>query len=285
MIRRHRGPATGAAGPSASRSRTIGSCARGGAAGASARAVPPKAKAREDKRCGSELQKRGPFQRPMAEGPTDEVPCLRRDHGVRVTGFAERSKSNRRVDRPGLRRKLMLLSAPTQRPSTVADPARLAELDAFAILDTPPRGGFRGHGPARRADLRRSCRFGELRRRRPAMVSRRGLVSPACETDLNASVCAYALAEPDLLVIPDLTMDPRTRNNPLVTGHPNIRFYAGGAAADPDGAGSRQPLRDRHSTAPCRADRAGKRRLEAAQPPDDGAAAGTPAGRAAPDRG
>ncbi|WP_222183253.1 HWE histidine kinase domain-containing protein [Geminicoccus harenae] len=49
----------------------------------------------------------------------------------------------------------------------------------------------------------------------------------ARQTDLDSSVCAFALLEPELLVIPDLTQDERTRNNPLVTGDPHIRFYAG----------------------------------------------------------
>lgn len=50
-----------------------------------------------------------------------------------------------------------------------------------------------------------------------------------CETDLGQSVCAHALAHgvDDLLVIPDLTADPRTAANPLVTGAPHLRFYAG----------------------------------------------------------
>ncbi|WP_370875578.1 GAF domain-containing protein [Methylobacterium amylolyticum] len=48
------------------------------------------------------------------------------------------------------------------------------------------------------------------------------------ETDLNSSVCAHALAQPDaVLIVPDLTRDPRTAGNPLVTGEPFIRFYAG----------------------------------------------------------
>ncbi|WP_177202263.1 PAS domain-containing protein [Methylobacterium sp. ap11] len=50
---------------------------------------------------------------------------------------------------------------------------------------------------------------------------------PRCETDLDHSVCRFALTEPDLLVIPDLTTDPRTAPNPLVTHEPHIRFYAG----------------------------------------------------------
>ncbi|GJD94503.1 hypothetical protein OCOJLMKI_1705 [Methylobacterium iners] len=58
---------------------------------------------------------------------------------------------------------------------------------------------------------------------------------PECETDLNHSVCAHVLSEPDLLVIPDLTKDPRTRANPLVAGGPRIRFYAGAPLRTPEG--------------------------------------------------
>ncbi len=38
-----------------------------------------------------------------------------------------------------------------------------------------------------------------------------------------------------MLTIPDLTADPRTRANPLVTGEPFIRFYAGAPLCGPDG--------------------------------------------------
>ena len=47
------------------------------------------------------------------------------------------------------------------------------------------------------------------------------------ETPLDQSICAYVLTEDDLLVIPDLTADPRTAGNPLVTKGSRIRFYAG----------------------------------------------------------
>jgi two-component sensor histidine kinase/PAS domain-containing protein len=49
----------------------------------------------------------------------------------------------------------------------------------------------------------------------------------ACETPIEQSVCALALADSDLLIISDLTLDPRTRHNTLVTEDPFIRFYAG----------------------------------------------------------
>ena len=59
---------------------------------------------------------------------------------------------------------------------------------------------------------------------------------PSCETPLSQSVCAHALGAADgLLVIPDLTADPRTCENTLVTGPPHIRFYAGAVLRTEDG--------------------------------------------------
>jgi PAS domain S-box-containing protein len=56
-----------------------------------------------------------------------------------------------------------------------------------------------------------------------------------CETPIGQSVCAHALDRTDPLVIPDLTLDPRTKGNPLVTGEPFIRFYAGAPLVTPGG--------------------------------------------------
>ena len=47
------------------------------------------------------------------------------------------------------------------------------------------------------------------------------------ETPLESSFCAKALLEEDFLLVPDATRDPRFDCNPLVTGEPHIRFYAG----------------------------------------------------------
>ncbi|MGI4796248.1 MAG: putative bifunctional diguanylate cyclase/phosphodiesterase [Janthinobacterium lividum] len=48
-----------------------------------------------------------------------------------------------------------------------------------------------------------------------------------CGTDRSISFCAYAVGREEMLVVLDATLDPRFSGNPLVTGAPYIRFYAG----------------------------------------------------------
>jgi diguanylate cyclase (GGDEF)-like protein len=47
------------------------------------------------------------------------------------------------------------------------------------------------------------------------------------ETPLSVSFCAHAIADGAPLVVKDAACDPRFADNPLVTGAPHIRFYAG----------------------------------------------------------
>ena len=55
------------------------------------------------------------------------------------------------------------------------------------------------------------------------------------ETPLSQSICAYTVQQDDVFEIEDLTLDARTSDNPLVTGGPEVRFYAGAPLRTADG--------------------------------------------------
>jgi signal transduction histidine kinase len=55
------------------------------------------------------------------------------------------------------------------------------------------------------------------------------------ETPLEQSICAHALLEHSFLEVPDTTADARFDCNPLVTGSPHLRFYAGALLRTADG--------------------------------------------------
>lgn len=116
-------------------------------------------------------------------------------------------------------------------PDYTHDEQRLAALERFDILDTPPEQGFDDI-------VALACMICETPVALVSLVAgdrqwfKARVGFEPCETDLDSSVCAHALVEDDLLVITDLTQDERTDRNPLVTGPPNIRFYAGAPLHD-----------------------------------------------------
>lgn len=106
------------------------------------------------------------------------------------------------------------------------EPARLAALRSLDVIGTPPEPHFDA-----------LCRTAAALFSLPiALVS---LVEEndqwfkgKCGLDLEGtsrevSFCSHAILSPEVLVIEDATRDDRFVVNPLVTGKPHIRFYAG----------------------------------------------------------
>ncbi|MBL0404074.1 GAF domain-containing protein [Microvirga aerilata] len=111
---------------------------------------------------------------------------------------------------------------------------RLAALRSYRVLDTPPEPAFddlvRLAARACQAPIALISLIDERRQWFKAEV---GL--GVRETPLDRSICLTAMLQPGLTIVPDLSEAPRFAHNPLVTGEPNLRFYAGAALRTPDG--------------------------------------------------
>jgi len=111
---------------------------------------------------------------------------------------------------------------------------RLEDLDWYDVLDTPPEEAF--------DRITRTAKFALdvpmalvslVDRDRQWFKSRQGLAAP--ETPREISFCTHAIQRGDVFVVADSWIDPRFRDNPLVTGMPFIRAYAGQPLTTPRG--------------------------------------------------
>lgn len=114
-----------------------------------------------------------------------------------------------------------------QFPAKPADESiRLGDLRALQILDTAPEERFdRLTRLARRLFNVPIALVSLVDANRQWFKSCVGL--SVRETSRDISFCGHAILDDDILTIPDTLQDERFRDNPLVTGPPGIRFYAG----------------------------------------------------------
>ena len=118
-------------------------------------------------------------------------------------------------------------------PFPADETARLTALESYEILDTAPERNF--DDIAKIASL--ICRspisaISLVDRDRQWFKASVGL--PMSEAPRNHAFCAHTILSSELLVVEDATRDPRFNQNPLVTGDPNIRFYAGAPLVTPE---------------------------------------------------
>ncbi len=119
-------------------------------------------------------------------------------------------------------------------PDTAQEQNRLEALKIYDILDTPPEQEM--DDIARLAS--EICQtpialISFVDDKRQWFKSRIGLDVP--ETDRKYSFCSYAIEGDSVFEVCNPLDDARFRDNPLVTGHPNIRYYAGAPLITPTG--------------------------------------------------
>jgi diguanylate cyclase (GGDEF)-like protein len=122
-----------------------------------------------------------------------------------------------------------------EKPATPLDETRrLRSLHNLRILDTDPEERFnRITRLARRLFGVPIALVSLVDRDRQWFKSSQGL--QACETGREISFCGHAILQEATFVVEDAREDSRFADNPLVTGEPNIRFYAGHPVHGPDG--------------------------------------------------
>jgi len=120
-------------------------------------------------------------------------------------------------------------------PGDDAEAGRLAALRELGVLDTPPEAVF----DAITAGAAQLCGVpialvSLVDAQRQWFKSNVGLHGIG-ETPRDVAFCDHAIRDDALFEVPDAASDPRFAANPLVTGAPDIRFYAGAPIVLPGG--------------------------------------------------
>lgn len=111
---------------------------------------------------------------------------------------------------------------------------RIAALARYNIMDTPAEVEF--DDVVRLVSLICDAPIATvtlLDSRRQWFKAKLGL--DVSETPIDQAFCRHAITQTEPMIVPDASQDPRFADNPLVTGAPHIRFYAGAPLIGSDG--------------------------------------------------
>ena len=120
-------------------------------------------------------------------------------------------------------------------PANVDEARRLAALRALGVLDTLPESAFdtitRTAAQLCGVPIALISLIDAQRQWFKSNVGLHGVE----ETPRDVAFCDHAIRDSALFEVPDATLDERFAANPLVTGDPDIRFYAGAPIELPGG--------------------------------------------------
>lgn len=115
----------------------------------------------------------------------------------------------------------------SQAPIPGNEAPRLARLKALEVLDTLPELMFDQLTQAAAAICGVPIALVSLVDAERQWFKANVGLPDATQTPRDVAFCAHAILSPELMEVEDATQDARFAANPLVTGQPDIRFYAG----------------------------------------------------------
>lgn len=145
---------------------------------------------------------------------------------------------------------------PVARALPAGERERISAVRCYDLFETPPSGCF-----DRIAALAARCydvpmaAISVVDHDRIRFRARHGM--PLAQTPREPGLCASAIQSPDPWILADARQDACAAANPLVTGDPGVRFYAGVPLRTPSGHGLGALCvidREARELAPCRLD-------------------------------
>jgi adenylate cyclase len=121
-------------------------------------------------------------------------------------------------------------------PIPANDAERVAAVKSYHLLDTAPEIAY--DEITELAAQICQCPvsvIGLVDETRDWKKSAYGFPPDQCTMPRELSICSATICGSDLIISPDLSKDPRYRDNPGVAGEPNLRFYCGMPLINPQG--------------------------------------------------